>query len=75
MIVPTALLSQDSYKGLRKCITDDHKIESLIRLPNESFGEAAGDVKVDTVIFVVCPWFCEKQSNKYYRLCRLQPNF
>ncbi|MDZ7698522.1 MAG: TaqI-like C-terminal specificity domain-containing protein [Deltaproteobacteria bacterium] len=55
MIVPTALLSQDSYKKLRKWITTEHKIDSLIRLPNESFGATAGEVKVDTVIFVFQP--------------------
>ncbi len=52
MIVPTALLSQDSYKQLRRWISEYTSIISLVRLPNESFGSVAGDVKVDTVIFV-----------------------
>ena len=53
MIVPTALLSQKSYFTLRRKIIDNFQIKSLVRLPNESFGAAAGDVKVDTVIFVI----------------------
>ena len=50
MIVPTALLTQDSYRELRKRIIGAFQIASVVRLPNESFGAAAGDVKVDTVI-------------------------
>jgi len=53
MIVPTALLTQDSYCALRRKIIDNYQIKSLVRLPNESFGVAPGDVKVDTVIFVI----------------------
>jgi hypothetical protein len=52
MIVPTALLTQDSYKTLRYKILNNYQISKLVRLPNESFGASAGDVKVDTVIFV-----------------------
>ncbi|MDO8141873.1 MAG: TaqI-like C-terminal specificity domain-containing protein [Candidatus Brocadiales bacterium] len=52
MIVPTALLTQDSYKTLRHKILNNYQISKLVRLPNESFGASAGDVKVDTVIFV-----------------------
>jgi type I restriction-modification system DNA methylase subunit len=52
MIVPTALLSQESYKALRQWITRNFCIASLVRLPNESFGASTGDVKVDTIIFV-----------------------
>ena len=50
MIVPTALLTQDSYRELRKRIIGSFQIASVVRLPNESFGAVAGDVKVDTVI-------------------------
>jgi type I restriction-modification system DNA methylase subunit len=50
MIVPTALLTQESYRELRKQIIAKFQIASVVRLPNESFGSAAGDVKVDTVI-------------------------
>ncbi len=50
MIVPTALLTQESYRELRKQIIAKFQIASVVRLPNESFGAAAGDVKVDTVI-------------------------
>lgn len=53
MIVPTSLLTQDSYKALRKLITERYRIIDVVRLPNESFGRAAGEVKVDTVIFVI----------------------
>jgi type I restriction-modification system DNA methylase subunit/predicted type IV restriction endonuclease len=52
MIVPTALLTQDSYKKLREPILGKYQIENITRLPNESFGSAAGNVKVDTAIFV-----------------------
>jgi len=55
MIVPTALLAQESYRELRRWITTEQRIAALVRLPNESFGAAAGDVKVDTVIFVFLP--------------------
>jgi hypothetical protein len=52
MIVPTALLIQDSYQVLRKHIANDFRIRNVVRLPNESFGVSAGAVKVDTAIFV-----------------------
>jgi len=50
MIVPTAVLAQTSYTALRKKILDETTLIDLARLPNESFGSAAGEVKVDTVI-------------------------
>jgi hypothetical protein len=53
MIVPTALLTQNSYSALRHKIVDNYQITSIVRLPNESFGAVAGDVKVDTVIIVL----------------------
>ena len=53
MIVPTSLLTQDSYKALRKYILEQFRIVAITRLPNESFGQAAGDVKVDTMILIV----------------------
>jgi type I restriction-modification system DNA methylase subunit len=52
MIIPTAFLIQDSYTILRRKIVDGNKIESIVRLPNESFGRSAGEVKVDTAIVV-----------------------
>jgi type I restriction-modification system DNA methylase subunit/predicted type IV restriction endonuclease len=51
-IVPSAILTLDSYKALRKDISENYNISSIVRLPNESFGSKAGDVKVDTVIVV-----------------------
>jgi predicted type IV restriction endonuclease len=51
-IVPSAILTLDSYKALRKDIFENYNISSIVRLPNESFGSKAGDVKVDTVIVV-----------------------
>jgi adenine-specific DNA-methyltransferase len=53
MIVPTALISQESYKEIRKLILENYKIVNIVRLPNESFGSSAGEVKVDTVIIVL----------------------
>ncbi|MBN2381328.1 N-6 DNA methylase [bacterium] len=50
MIVPTAVLAQTSYTALRKKILNEATLIDLARLPNESFGSAAGEVKVDTVI-------------------------
>jgi len=50
MIVPTAVLAQTSYTALRKKILNETTLLDLARLPNESFGSAAGEVKVDTVI-------------------------
>jgi len=52
MIVPTALLTQESYKKMRQTILEKYQIDNIIRLPNESFGGSAGEVKVDTAIFV-----------------------
>jgi hypothetical protein len=53
MIVPTALASQESYKALRATMLERLHLSTLVRLPNESFGAKAGDVKVDTMIFVL----------------------
>lgn len=53
MIVPTAVIAQDSYKALRERLLDKSHIRQIVRLPNESFGASAGDVKVDTVILVL----------------------
>lgn len=50
MIVPTAVLAQSSYQTLRRFLLRHAALEELARLPNESFGRAAGEVKVDTVI-------------------------
>jgi hypothetical protein len=53
MIVPTAILTQDSYQLLRRKIIAEYHVYNVVRLPNESFGVSAGDVKVDTVIIVL----------------------
>jgi len=53
MIIPTSLLTQDSYKALRELIIKNYQVSNVVRLPNESFGASAGNVKVDTVIIVV----------------------
>jgi len=49
-IIPSSLLTQDSYSTLRGIILDSTRVQSIVRLPNESFGGGAGEVKVDTVI-------------------------
>lgn len=59
MIVPTALLTQESYRELRKSINSIYSIANITRLPNESFGKKAGDVKVDTVIIVITNKGCD----------------
>ncbi|MBI4689298.1 MAG: N-6 DNA methylase [Nitrospirae bacterium] len=79
MIIPTALLTQESYCALRRMIIDNHQVTNVVRLPNESFGSAAGDVKVDTVIIVI-----EQKSKKdisteligyagYDRIMKIEP--
>jgi len=50
MIVPTAVLAQTSYSALRKKMQDEATLIDLARLPNESFGTTAGEVKVDTLV-------------------------
>jgi hypothetical protein len=52
MIIPTALLTQESYRELRRMVIDNYQIAGVVRLPNELFGASAGDVKVDTAIVV-----------------------
>jgi type I restriction-modification system DNA methylase subunit len=52
MIVPTALLTQESYRPLRREIMQNYCVSNVVRLPNESFGASAGAVKVDTVITI-----------------------
>ena len=51
-IIPSSLLTQDSYKELRQLLLDQTTIHNIIRLPNESFGGSAGEVKVDTIILI-----------------------
>ncbi|HAQ18341.1 MAG TPA: restriction endonuclease subunit M [Prolixibacteraceae bacterium] len=50
-IIPSSLLTQESYKPLRKQLLSESHIDNIVRLPNESFGGSAGEVKVDTIIF------------------------
>jgi SAM-dependent methyltransferase len=52
MIVPTSLLTQESYKALRQRIIRTYQLTHIVRLPNESFGQKAGEVKVDTATIV-----------------------
>lgn len=49
-IIPSSILTQESYKNLRKELLDKVSLTNVVRLPNESFGGSAGEVKVDTVI-------------------------
>lgn len=49
-IIPSSLLTQESYMVLREIILNEATIQNIVRLPNESFGAGAGDVKVDTII-------------------------
>ncbi|KEY20344.1 Eco57I restriction-modification methylase domain-containing protein [Kaistella antarctica] len=50
LIIPSSLLTQESYKDLRKLLLKETTIQSIVRLPNESFGGGSGEVKVDTII-------------------------
>ena len=52
-IIPTAFLTQVSYAALRKKIVQHHWLREIVRLPNEIFGDASGEVKVDTCLIVV----------------------
>tara|TARA_R110002050_G_scaffold79810_4_gene170578 strand:+ start:34852 stop:37950 length:3099 start_codon:yes stop_codon:yes gene_type:complete len=49
-IIPSSLLTQESYKELRKILLHETTLTNIVRLPNESFGGSAGEVKVDTII-------------------------
>jgi len=49
-IIPSSLLNLESYKELRGLILEMNTIHNIVRLPNESFGGASGEVKVDTII-------------------------
>jgi hypothetical protein len=49
-IIPSSILTQESYKKLRLKLLEQVQITNIVRLPNESFGGSAGEVKVDTVI-------------------------
>ena len=52
-IIPSSILTQESYKQLRIIILEKYRISKIVRLPNESFGSSAGEVKVDTIILVL----------------------
>jgi type I restriction-modification system DNA methylase subunit len=52
-IIPTAFLTQVSYSSLRQLMLRRNWLRTVVRLPNELFGSAAGEVKVDTCIVVV----------------------
>ena len=53
VIVPTAFLTQLSYANLRDLVFRTCWLKNVVRLPNELFGAAAGEVKVDTCIIVI----------------------
>jgi hypothetical protein len=55
VIIPTAFLTLESYAQLRHLILKDYWLNSIVRLPNELFGQAVGDVKVDTCIVTIYP--------------------
>jgi hypothetical protein len=50
LIIPTVLLVQESYQKIRELLLKNTSIMNIIRLPSELFGEAAGQVKVDTMV-------------------------
>jgi hypothetical protein len=50
LIVPTVLLVQESYRIVREALLLGTSVTNIVRLPSELFGEAAGEVKVDTMI-------------------------
>ena len=52
-IIPSAFLTQESYEKLREILLSRTRIKNIIRLPNESFGGSAGEVKVDTIILTI----------------------
>ncbi len=54
-IIPSSFLTQVSYSKLRKKILENNIIKSIVRLPNELFGENKGDVKVDTCLITIYP--------------------
>lgn len=58
LIIPSSLLTQESYLGLRKLLLNTTHLKSIVRLPNESFGGSAGEVKVDTIILTL-----QKENN------------
>ncbi|WP_430403433.1 Eco57I restriction-modification methylase domain-containing protein [Fluviicola sp.] len=49
-IIPSSILTQESYLALRGKLLNEVTIQNIVRLPNESFGAGAGEVKVDTII-------------------------
>lgn len=51
-IIPTSFLTQVTYHNLRKKILERYWIRGVVRLPNELFGDAMGNVKVDTCIVI-----------------------
>lgn len=63
-IIPSSLLTQSSYKELRLLILSKTTIKNIIRLPNESFGGSAGDVKVDTIILTFRLGKCQESQTK-----------
>ena len=62
LIVPTAFLTQVSYANLRRLILSHYYLQSIVRIPNESFGTSTGEVKVDTCIVLAYKSVPDTQS-------------
>ncbi|UXE58405.1 MAG: N-6 DNA methylase [Woronichinia naegeliana WA131] len=54
-IIPSSFLTQVSYSKIRQSILKNKWIKSIVRLPNELFGEKMGEVKVDTCLILIYP--------------------
>lgn len=65
-IIPSSLLTQESYKELRKILLIQTTLAGIVRLPNESFGGSAGEVKVDTIILTFKKGVDIKQSTEIF---------
>ncbi|MCA9995158.1 MAG: Eco57I restriction-modification methylase domain-containing protein, partial [Anaerolineales bacterium] len=63
LIVPTSFLTLVSYSKLRKRLLEECTLHNVVRLPNEIFGDFAGEVKVDTCIFVASTCVASVRSN------------
>ncbi len=79
-IVPTAIAFQSSYNSLRSEILKSCQIHTIVRLPNETFGEHTGDVKVDTLILIISPGSRQQVRSEiiayagYDRITEINPN-
>lgn len=81
MIVPTAIIAQESYRALRELVLDKAHVAQMVRLPNESFGANSGDVLVDTVIIALTSKSTAAKETEivsygagYKRIAEIDPN-